>query len=349
MGVALNQMRRDYILDRWVVIAAQRKMRPTDFAKPREPAKQGVCPFCPGNEDMTPPADLVYLKPNEEIVKEKDLDGFRHKDWLIRCFPNRYPAFTPSSEEAKIDGDEYSEAMGAVGRHEILVESPRHDEHLGVARVSQLVYLIEAYQDLYRLYSSEKSVKYVAIFKNHGSEAGASLSHVHSQIIATPIIPPAIRLELEGSRSAWEKQGKCVFCEILEREKTGPRLVWENDLFLVFAPWASVSPFEFWLFPKQHQSTILNLSVDEVHGLASAFRVCFGGLSKLLGNPPYNFGFHMAQDQSYHWHLEVYPQLSTWAGFEKSTGMFINVVSPEEAAASLREAMQKEEKELLKP
>jgi len=137
-----------------------------------------------------------------------------------------------------------------------------------------------------------------------------------------------------------------MFCDVVNKEKAGPRLVWENNLFVAFAPWASIYPFEFWLFHKRHQSTILDMTADEVRSLATAFRVCFGGLSILLDNPSYNFGFHMVPDQHYHWHLEVYPHMTLWAGFEKSTEMFINVVLPEEIAAGLREAVQREEKEL---
>lgn len=346
MAISLNEMRKDYVLNRWVVIAAQRKRKPTDFAEAKEARRQGVCPFCLGNEHMTPPAHLVYLKANGGMVKEKDLDSFRHKDWLVRCFPNHYPAFTSSSVETRVNRGEHFEYMEAVGHHEVLVESPNHDEHPSVARVSQVVQVIEAYRDLFKSLSSKEYVKYVAIFRNHGFEAGASLSHAHSQIIATPIIPHTIRQELDGSKDFWNKYGRCIFCEVIEKEKVGPRLIWENDSFVAFAPWASVHPFEFWVFPKRHQSTILDMTLDEVHSFAVAFRVCFGGLRRLLEDPPYNFGFHMVSDQSYHWHLEVYPRITSWAGFEKSTGMFINVVPPEEASSGLREAVQKEEKEI---
>jgi len=342
-----NEMRKDYILDRWVVIASQRKRRPTDFVKVKEVKKPSVCPFCPGNEDMTPPAILVYLKKNEKIVKDKDQDGFRHKGWLLRCVPNLYPAFTPPiREEINIDKTESFEFMKAIGHHEVIIESPNHDEHPSVARISQLIHVLNAYQDRFSSLSSSKYVKYISIFRNHGADAGASLSHAHTQIIATPSVPRIIKEELNQSINFWNKNEKCVFCDIIEKERESPRLIWENNSFIVFAPWASVHPFEFWIFPKRHQSTILDLTSHEIHDLAITLRVCFGGLSKLLGDPSYNFGFHMISDQRFHWHLEVYPRLAIWAGFEKSTGMFINVVSPEDASSSLRKAIQKEEREL---
>jgi len=345
--MSLNEVRKDYILDRWVVIASQRKRRPTDFVKAKEVKKPSICPFCPGNERTTPPAVLVYLKANGEIVKDKDQDGLRHRDWLVRCVSNLYPAFTPpTGGGVKVGEAGNFESMEAVGHHEVLVESPDHDEHPGAARVSQLVHVLNAYQDRFESLSSNAYVRYVSIFRNHGLDAGASLSHAHTQIIATPSVPRIIREELDESREFWNEKGKCVFCDVIEKEVESPRLIWEDESFVAFAPWASVHPFEFWIFPRRHQSTILDMTSEEVHRLAVTFRACFGGLRRLLEDPSYNFGFHMASDQRYHWHLEVYPRLAIWAGFEKSTGMFINVVPPEEASSSLREAVQKEEKEL---
>ena len=341
-----NEMRRDYILDRWVVIATQRKRRPVDFVKKKEKRRLSPCPFCPGNEHMTPPAMLVYLKRDGEIIRDKDKDGSRCKDWLVRCVSNLYPAFTPPSGESRINEEKQFDSMQAIGHHEVLIESPKHDEHPGVARISQLILVLKAYQDRFNALSSHDYVKYVSIFRNHGSDAGASLSHAHTQIMATPIVPRIVEEELERSKDFWDKNGKCIFCDIIEKEKKSPRVVWENNSFIVLSPWASIHPFEFWIFPKRHQSTILEMKSREINELAVVFRLCFGGLRRLLGDPSYNFGVHMMPSLSFHLHLEVYPRLTVWAGFEKSTGIFINVVSPEEASSALKDAIMKEEKEL---
>jgi UDPglucose--hexose-1-phosphate uridylyltransferase len=344
-----NEVRKDYLLNRWVVIAKERKRRPTDFVKKGEEGVAGVCPFCPDNEHMTPPAVLVYLRSNGEIKKDKDQNGFRHKNWLIRCVPNLYPAFTPPDKgETKVE--ESSVLANALGHHEVLMESPRHDEHPSVARIPQLVHLINAYVDRLDELSAKSYVKYVEIFRNHGRDAGASLSHAHTQIIATPFVPTIVNEELEACKRFWTKTGKCLLCDVLRKEKGGPRLIWENESFLVFSPYASVHPLEFWIFPKKHQSTLLKISQEEIKSLAKTFRVCFGGLKSLLNDPSYNFGFHMAPGEEargyYHWHLEVYPKLAIWAGFEKSTGMFINVVPPEDAATELKKIFRAEEKNL---
>jgi UDPglucose--hexose-1-phosphate uridylyltransferase len=343
--MSFNEVRKDYLLDRWVVIATERGRRPTDFAKKvREKTRTNVCPLCPGNEHMTPPAVFVYLKSGKAIRKAKDKDGFRHKNWLIRCIPNLYPAFTPPKR--KINRRQImksSDLAVAVGHHEVLVESPIHYEHPADAEISQLVHVINAYIDRLREFTSKPYVKYISIFRNHGLEAGASLSHAHSQIIATPFIPSVVEEEMEASRKLWKKSRKCVFCDILEKELDGPRLILENADYVVFAPWASVNPLEFWILPKKHEVTLLEMSRIEVKTFAKTLKTCLSGLKKLLNDPPYNFGFHLAinKDASryYHWHLEVYPKLAIWAGFEKSTGIYINTIAPEAAAESLRKAI----------
>jgi len=337
-----NELRKDYLLDRWVVIATERKRRPTDFGQTSaEEVKHKECPFCPGNEHMTPPATLVYLMRNGEIVKEKDIDGFRHKNWIVRCIPNLYPAFSPPSkdESFKIERGNYAEAFG---HHEVVIESPRHDENPGNARISQLIHVINAFLDRLKFFQEKSYVKYVSIFRNYKREGGASLSHAHSQIIATPIVPRIVKEELDASRKEWEKGQECVFCKIIKMERHSSRFIWENKEFVAFSPWASVNPFEFWIFPKRHESSPLEMSKEEIHGFAEALRLCLSSLQKLLNDPPYNFGFHIApvgNYKFYHWHVEVYPRLAIWAGFEKSTGMYINVIPPEDAAKSLREEL----------
>lgn len=345
LTVSFNQVRRDYLLDRWVVIATERSRRPTDFAKrEKRKTKRGDCPLCPGNERMTPPAVLVYLESGKEIRKAEDKNGVRHKDWLIRCVPNLYPAFTPPKEETSgIQVMKDNDLAVAVGHHEVLVESPVHDDHPADAKKGQLVHVINGYIDRLRVLSSKPYVKSVSIFRNHGLEAGASLSHAHSQIIATPFIPKTVEEELETSRRLWTENQRCIFCDILEKEVEGSRLILENRDYAVFAPWASVHPLEFWILPKKHEATLLEMSPTEVEKFAETLKACMKALKELLNDPPYNFGFHLAIDRDarkyYHWHLEIYPKLAIWAGFEKSTGIYINTVPPEVAAESLREAI----------
>jgi UDPglucose--hexose-1-phosphate uridylyltransferase len=341
-----NELRKDYLLNRWVVIATERSRRPTDFAKQRtEGTKTAVCPMCVGNEQMTPPAVLLYLKENGGIVKAKDpLVGERPKNWLVRGIPNLYPAFGPPKQPQDQNEIFKSENLSnAIGAHEVIVESPNPDEDPADAELPQLELVINAYVDRLRDLSSKSYVKYVSIFRNYGQEAGASLSHAHSQIIATPIIPTTIQEELDASKAFYDKHGKCVFCDIIKQEVNGPRLVYENSDFTVFMPYASITPLAFWIAPKKHAANILNLNDTEVASFAKTLKASLKAFKDLVNDPPYNYGFHLAINEEaqdfYHWHLEVYPKLSIWAGFEISTGIYINTVTPEAAAESLRKTL----------
>ena len=347
--MAVNELRKDYLLDRWVVIAAKRKKRPKDYAERFEEKKAIACPFCPGNEHMTPPASLVYLIKDGKLKKTRDKNGARCKDWVVRCIPNLYPAFSPPLEKSNNEAETSRGAfisMKAYGYHEVVIESPNHDEHPSVARIEQLTHVINALKDRTAYFMQKSYVQYVSIFRNHGAGAGASLSHAHSQIIATPMTPKIIEEESNASGKYYAENGKCLFCEIISKEMESERFIWSNNNFIVFAPWASINPFEFWIFPKKHQETILETTEGDVKSLAEALRVSLGGLKRLLNDPPYNLGFHMIPKRHYHWHIEVYPRLSIWAGFEKSTGVYINTVSPEEAAERLRVSFKEEEKSI---
>jgi UDPglucose--hexose-1-phosphate uridylyltransferase len=345
--MSYNELRKDYLLDRWVVIATERSRRPIDFVKPKlEAAKTATCPLCPGNENMTPPAVMLYQKEeNGEIKRSQDpLTGERTRNWLVRVIPNLYPAFSPPKQPediARIVKREF--LLDAIGHHEVIIESPNHDEDPADAELPQLELVIKVYIDRVRELNTKPYVKNVSIFRNHGLEAGASLSHAHSQIIATPTVPTTIREEQKASQAFYDDHDKCIFCDIIEGEAKGPRLVSDEEDFVVLAPYASINPMEFWIFPKKHAANILNLTANEVSEFAKTLKTTLKALKTLVNDPPYNYGFHLALNpeaqDSYHWHLEVYPKLATWAGFEKSTGTYINTVTPETAAESLRKTI----------
>ncbi len=341
-----NEIRKDYLLNRWVIVARGRNKRPTDFAKNAAIKSDGICPLCAGNEHMTPPATLVYVSSADGgIDKQKDPEGGRIKDWALRVIPNLYPFVTPP-----LDDKQKADKISAVGHHEVIIESSCHAEQLANARVSQLVLIINAYLDRLSALSKEPYVKHVTIFRNYGHEAGASLSHPHSQLVTTTFLPTTIDEELKASQTYWNENKRCIFCDIIKKEKASERFIWENQSFVVFAPWASVNPMEFWVFPKCHSSNMMDMTETEVNDLAETLRVCFAGLQDLLNDPPFNFGLHtvLLKDAKdcYHWHLEVYPRLAIWAGFEKSAGVYVNMISPENAAKELRVAVLEQKKTL---
>jgi UDPglucose--hexose-1-phosphate uridylyltransferase len=191
--------------------------------------------------------------------------------------------------------------------------------------------------------SAKPYVKYVSIFRNHLREAGASLSHAHSQLIAMPLVPALLDEEISASMNFMNQTGKCAFCDLIEQESKNPRLILDSEHFSVMAPYASVNPMEFWILPKKHAANPLNLTEAEKESFAKTLKTTLKALKDLVNDPPYNYGIHLSIDKEsrdcYHWHLEVYPRLAIWAGFEKSTGTYINTVPPETAAAELKKAI----------
>ena len=222
----------------------------------------------------------------------------------------------------------------------MLVESPNHDDNPADSKVDQLELVVKAYLDRLTEFSKKTYIQYISIFRNQGIEAGASLSHAHSQIIATPMVPIIIQKELAASKDFYHKHSKCIFCDIIESEKKSARLIFENPMFVVLAPFASINPLEFWIIPKKHAINPIDLSEIEINSLSRTIKTSFQALKQLMNDPPYNYGFHLSinpkDKESYHWHLEVYPKLSIWAGFEKSTGIYINTVPPEASANALK-------------
>jgi len=206
-------------------------------------------------------------------------------------------------------------------------------------RVEQV---LQAYRERYHDLAADRRVRYVQIFKNHGERAGASFSHPHSQIIAIPIVPLRILEEAEGVRAhAVDRDGECLFCEILRRElSVGRRVVAENGAFVALEPFAARFPFETWILPKVHARAFETLSDPDRGALARILKDILGRMARMLDDPSFNYYIHTAPvrepEGTYHWHLEITPYLTEIAGFERGTGFYINPVVPEDAAAILK-------------
>jgi UDPglucose--hexose-1-phosphate uridylyltransferase len=316
-------MRRHYFLDEYTIIAAERGKRPSDFKHGGtvERSNPKTCPFCPGNEDRTPPAVAVYTDDGVFADGEE-----RVKGWWARSFPNLYPAATPSP------GTPTKEWVAdfARGYHEVIVESPDHEGDPSSFSRRDLHRLVSVYRDRYIRRISESGVEYVSVFKNWGRVAGASLSHTHSQLIALPVVPPALKVEMDAITSA----PRCPYCSFVEREASTERLIFENEKFVLIAPFSSMVPYETWILPKDHVS---DLGGIDSRGLAEVLGEALRRLDQLLSGPPYNYMIRQLPDRRYHINIKIQPAISIMAGFEKNTGIFINTVPPEEAARQLRE------------
>jgi UDPglucose--hexose-1-phosphate uridylyltransferase len=323
----MPELRRHYFLDEYCIISAERKKRPSDFPATTAPGDETVCPFCPGNEEMTPPAVAVYTEHGILSDGQERISG-----WKLRVFPNVFAAMVPSPAPATTT--EWI-ALPGQGFHEVIVDSFLHKENPADFAKEHMEKLIQVYRDRYVHYCRNSLVKYVSIFKNWGKEAGASLSHSHSQLVTLPILPPLIKRELDAISRATH----CPFCNIVAQEKQSCRLIDENEDWILIAPFYSQAPYETWILPKRHFANLQEMHEAEGKSLAALLKRALGSMRSLLNDPPYNFMIFQLPF-SYHLNIRIHPALSKIAGFERSTGVYINSFAPEKAADELRQHLK---------
>jgi len=328
----MSELRYNVISGEWAILATERAKRPKDFIKEKKehpvlPEYKGNCPFCPGNEHQTP------------------VETFRIGDsgsWKVRSVYNKFGAV--SSEEKKerhIHG--LYNSMSGFGVHEVIIEHPRHNISTALMSYEEVENILRTYKARYLSISEIEGVECIVIFKNHGPAAGTSLEHPHSQLIATPVVPPQVRGRLERAASFFDFNGKCVFCMMLEselQEKT--RIVMETEKFVTFMAYASPAPFATWIFPRRHSASFADITNEEISDLAKTLKNVLSKLYHGLDNPDFNYSIRSIPvgekgAEYFHWYLSIIPRLSQPAGFELGSGMFINTALPETAAEYLRQ------------
>jgi len=314
----------------WVVITTDDPKGPSDYLSFKPPyqtqSPTGVCPFCPGNEGMTP---------KETFSSSREGGG-----WSVRVVPNKFPFFHIEGEFDRRPEGMY-DVMEAIGAHEIAVEAPEHDHRLATMDPSQIEKILLAYRE--RLIDLERDRRFqqFLILKNY---PGIFNRHPHSHILAMPVIPRRIDEEIWGTLDYYQRKERCIFCDIVKEEiSMKKRVVLESAHFLVFSPFASRYPFETWIVPKTHSPDFHHIQEEEMADLSIAIQSLFIRYYKLLADPPYSFTFHTSPVQSpfhrseYHWHIETRLRIGLREGFEWGTDFFVNPTPPEEAAAYLRE------------
>jgi len=313
---------------------------------PRVTTPRELCPFCPGAESQTNHEILVYRpQPNGNPSSTQ---------WLLRVIPNRLPILR-TEVPLEREGIGMFDRISGVGAHEIIVDSPQHDQVLHEFTPEQIRLMLTAWKERLVDLRQDIRLRYVSVFRNQGRRAGARISHPHSQIIATPTIPQGVRNELAGAREYFEYKERCVFCDLLDQEREEKsRLVFQNRGFLAFCPFASKNPFEVWIVPRVHSHHYGTVNIDEIADLAEMLRMVAGSLAVSLADPDVNIILKSAPapqahrrkwvtlEEDYHWHVEVIPRIARPTGYEWATGMFVNPTSPEEAASYLRENLSSE-------
>jgi UDPglucose--hexose-1-phosphate uridylyltransferase len=331
----MSTLRFDVTTSDWVVFAPSRKLRPHELRRPGssgEPGSAAGCPFCPGNEAFTPP----------EIYRVPGRDGT--SPWSVRVFPNKFPALKIEENPTRMaeDGSAF-QYMGGCGAHEVIVESPAHATYLAQQPLEQIELLLRTLQLRYQDLMRDRRFQTVVIFKNHGVEAGTSLAHPHWQLIATPVVPRLLRLKHIEATEYFDRMGECLYTALLRAElAAGCRVVVRNKHFVALMPYASHTPFETWILPTERQSSFMLVDPEHLRSLAVVLKEMLLKLYTGLDNPAFNLTIDDVprgdEDKEYFlWHIRIIPRLSTPAGFELGSGMSINTVLPEDAAAFLSE------------
>jgi len=325
----MAELRREPITRMWVVVTNDHPKGPSDYLPFKLPYRpqdvEGPCPFCPGNEGMTPQETFSY--------------GREGGGWSVRVIPNKFPFFhIEGGFDRRAEG--MYDVMEAIGAHEIVVEAPDHKLNFAMMASQQIEKILFAYRE--RLIDLEKDRRFqqFLILKNY---PGVFNRHPHSHIMAMPAIPRRIDEEIWGTLDYYQRKERCIFCDIIKEEiSMKKRVILETVHFLVFSPFASRYPFEAWIVPKIHSSDFHRIREEEIEDLSVAVRSLFIRFHKLLSDPPYSLVFHTSpiRDQfrrpEYHWHIEARLRIGLREGFEWGTGFFVNPTPPEDAAAYLR-------------
>lgn len=333
----MPELRLNLISKEWVIIATEQRKRPEDFRfrgiRKVLPSFDKTCPFCPGNEQRTP--DEIF-RISDSRQSSETADG-----WKIRVVPNRFPALRRDIERVRVN-ERFRYSISGFGLHDVIVETPRHDMPVAMLPVEHVSEVIRVYKRRFIEMYKEPGIGHVIIFKNHGEGAGTSLAHPHTQIVGTPVTPFRIRRRLEEATRFFDFTGECLICKIMAGEKEdGERIVLETEHFITFIPYAAMSEFHMWIFPKRHASTFSTIKEEEIQDFALNLKTVLAKLYFGLNNPDFNYVIRSNRPQDFesehiHWYLSIMPRLSIPAGFEVGSGISINTVLPEDSAKFLR-------------
>jgi UDPglucose--hexose-1-phosphate uridylyltransferase len=295
-----SELRKDYLQDKFALISPRRGKRPGDAV---------ACPFCP-----------------ENMVKSQVLKAYGNP-WKMAVLKNKYPAFT-------------TQKGGVYGRQEIIVETPDHKKRLYELSVPELAECLKVYADRVAEMKKDKLIKYILVFNNAGSSAGASKAHEHTQVIGMNFISPYLQDKTEREHSYQGKTGRCVYCDTIKNEDKGPRKIFADKNIFVYAPYASQHAYEARIFPRRHLDNVADLTAEERQSIAFALKNILTAVGEL--KVPYNFYMHeRVMDHDQHFYIKVTPRGAHWAGLELGTGLIINPVAPEAAAKFYRGTFKK--------
>lgn len=330
----MSEIRHNRLTNEWVIIAPERAKRGSNLPPPKTstepPAFLATCPFCPGNEAMSP----------DEQYRCSGPDGH----WTLRAVTNKFSVLSPTGEVTMAENcGAIGETVNGVGLHEVIAEGPRHSFIVDLFSPQHVQHVVDAYRHRFRAFYADPRIHHVIIFKNHGLDAGASQQHPHSQIVGLPIVPGQVVDRLENMRRFYNESRCCMACAIIAEEQAhGGRIVAENARFIAFIPYAALSPYHLWIFPKVHGACFSEQPPETWLAFAEIVREVLLKVYGFLGDPPFNLVVRsLGPDEKlaphFHWYMSIVPRVNKRAGFELGTGMYINPSIPDACAQRLRE------------
>jgi len=305
----LAEIRKDYFLDKYVIITPSRAKRPQGVKAKTTFSKEKFCPFCPKGIEKK-----LIIKTYPSLKKDES--------WSAMVIKNKYPIITINNPKA-------------YGQHEVIIETPNHGKELSQLTLGQIVNLLEVFKDRTNILGKISKIDYILIFKNEGGKAGASLAHAHCQIFASKILPPDLSEEFTAMRQYQKKHNRCPYCDIIKKEEKSSRRIYADKNIVAFAPYASAYHYETWIFPRRHIDNIAHLSKQEIIILAEVLKKVLKKIYQL--GLSYNFFLHqVVSNKNQHFYLKIQPRESIWGGVELGSGIVVNSLAPEKAAAYLR-------------
>jgi len=301
-----------------------------------EPAPQ-PCPFCPGNEHLTPKALLT--------LPEKGAP------WQVRVFPHFDPLFRIEGEAARA-GDGLYDCMGAVGADEVVVELPQHGRRLSEATEAEIGCVLEVYALRLSDLKKDDRFKYVSVFKHSGTAAGQEFLHSYAQVVATPFVPRRILHELRSAREYFQLKERCLFCDILRQElRQKARVVEATDHYVALCPFATRAPYEVWLLPRRHRhsfegdfahsksrpelASLLRRTLERVESVAEGYHLAVHTAPNTVADLG-RVGYWKSLEEDFHWHIEIMPFVPRQLRPALTKEVYFTEVAPETAAARLR-------------
>ncbi|MFH1171115.1 MAG: DUF4931 domain-containing protein [bacterium] len=304
-----SEIRKDYIVDTYVIIAPRRNLRPAQLFVPESKvdAPKEACVFCPSTINTTRPILRV---------------GSRRNRWDINVIKNKFPAVSLDNPRA-------------YGVQEVVIETPDHAKQLDTLPTAHVAKLFEVYARRTRAIQRNPNIEYILIFKNSGGRAGASIQHSHSQIFAANFIPPRLLERSQKAREHKLRTRHCAYCDMIAWEERSSRVVYRDALLSVFCPYASENSYEIWMLPRRHIDNVVQMNGRERLAFAKHLKRVLNKISRL--RLPYNFYFHqVVNDEDQHFYIKIRPRGTIWAGVEIGSGVIINPIPPEAAARYYR-------------